>query len=247
MAGLYVDAHCHVDRFERPMDVVRAAEAAGVVIVAVTELPSAYQRLSLRLGARPRLRLALGCHPLRAVEINSVERALFNRLIDATDYVGEVGLDGSAAGKATLTAQRRVFSGVLNHPRIKHKILTVHSRGAEQETIERLTDANVTAILHWYTGAARHIPAALDAGLWFSVNLAMLRSRAGQATIAALPKERVITETDGPWTKTAGRPCTPADIPRLIVALARLWDEPLEITRARVFASMATLARLTRG
>jgi hypothetical protein len=39
------------------------------------------------------------------------------------------------------------------------------SRG---RTIERLSAASVTAVLHWYTGAVKHIPAALDAALWFS-------------------------------------------------------------------------------
>ncbi len=47
----------------------------------------------------------------------------------------------------------------------------------------------------------KHIEAAVAAGLWFSVNPAMLRSRNGQRIVAALPRERVVTETDGPHAK----------------------------------------------
>ena len=167
---------------------MRAAEEAGIVTVLVTELPSAFQRLSLMVGKRPRVRMALGCHPLRAEQMTGTEKALFLQLVNKTGSSGEIGLDGSQHGKATLPAQRRILDFVLGVPEVRRKVLTVHSRGAEKETIERLAGADVTAILHWYTGALKHIPAALDAGLWFSVNPAMLCSTKGQQTIAAIPE-----------------------------------------------------------
>ena len=246
MAAQFVDFHCHIDRYARPMDVVRAAEAAEVVTIIVTELPSSFQRLKLMLGKRSQVRLALGCHPLRAGQLSGTEKALFSRLVSQTEYIGEIGLDGSSHGRETLPAQRKVLDFVLSHPRTSTKLLTVHSRGAEQETIERLAAANVTAILHWYTGALKHIPAALDAGLWFSVNPAMLESQKGRQTIAALPKERVVTETDGPFATVRGVPCVPADVPALVSTLAAIWGENPDTTRDRIFASMATTGRPLR-
>jgi TatD DNase family protein len=131
-----------------------------VVTVAVTELPSGFQRLALQLGKRKFVRVALGLHPMRAASASPLELALFTRLLDRTDYVGEVGLDGSRDGRATLRGQLKVFEHLLSQPRIKTKVLTVHSRGAEAETIQRLGQAGVTAILHWYSGALKHIDAA---------------------------------------------------------------------------------------
>ncbi|HMJ35413.1 MAG TPA: Qat anti-phage system TatD family nuclease QatD [Baekduia sp.] len=240
----FVDSHCHLDRYDRPMDVIRAAEASGVVTVVVTELPSSFQRLSVMLGKRPRVRLALGCHPLRATQVTATERALFGRLIEQTDYVGEVGLDGSKHGRESLQVQRKVFDFVLNDPRTANKVLTVHSRGAEEETIERLAAAKTTAILHWYTGALKHIDAAADTGLWFSVNPAMVESQKGRKTIASLPRERVVTETDGPFATVRGVPCVPADVPPLVSALAAIWDEDVADTRDRIFRGMTTLTKL---
>jgi TatD DNase family protein len=185
-------------------------------------------------------------HPLRARLASALQLTLFTRLLDRTDYVGEVGLDGSREGRSTLREQRKLFEHLLGQPRIRTKILTVHSRGAEAETIERLADARVTAILHWYTGALNHIDAALDAGLYFSVNMAMLRSRNGVRVLAALPHDRVVTETDGPYTKIAGRASQPSDIPQTVLTLSRTWNEDPDQARARIYATMAALARRAR-
>jgi TatD DNase family protein len=237
-----VDTHCHVDRYRNPLDVLKQAEAANVVTVAVTEMPSDFQRLALQLGRRRLARVALGFHPLRAAAATPLEQALFTRLLDRADYVGEVGLDGSREGRDTLRVQVKLFEHLLSQPRIRTKVLTVHSRGAEAETVDRLAQAGVTAILHWYSGALKHIDKALDAGLWFSVNAAMLRSRSGQRIVAALPRDRVVTETDGPYAKLGGRPSEPRDIPAIVAGLARHWNEPPEQARNRIHSNMARIA-----
>lgn len=238
----YVDTHCHIDRFKEPMAVLRRAEEASVVTVTVTELPSQFQRLSLRLGKRRSVRVGLGMHPLQADRVTPMELALFTQLLDRTDYVGEVGLDRSQHGGSSFRAQVKTFEHLLQQPRLKSKVLTVHSRGAEAETIERLAVARVVAVLHWYTGALKHVDVALEAGLWFSVNPAMLRSRNGQRIVAALPREKVVTETDGPYAKLGGRSTEPKDIPALVSGLARVWKEEPEQARQRIFANMAAIA-----
>jgi TatD DNase family protein len=243
----YVDTHCHLDRYAKPLEVLKRAETTGTITVAVTELPSGFQRLALRLGARPLVRVALGLHPLRAGAASPMELALFTELLDQTDYVGEVGLDGSQAGQGSFRRQVKVFEHLLQQPRVQRKVLTVHSRGAEWETIERLAAADVTAIMHWYSGALKHIDTALAAGLWFSVNSAMLRSQNGRRIVAALPPERVITETDGPYAKLGGRPSEPGDVPLVVAGLARAWGEDPEEARQRIIDNMTAIAAATRS
>lgn len=243
----YVDTHCHLDQYSEPLAVLKRAEATGTITVAVTELPSGFQRLALRLGARPLVRVALGLHPLRAGRASPMELALFTELLDQTDYVGEVGLDGSPAGRGTFRKQVKVFEHLLQQPRVQRKVLTVHSRGAEQETIEHLAYADVTVILHWYSGPLKHIDTALAAGMWFSVNPAMLRSRNGQRIVAALPPQRVVTETDGPYAKLGGRPSEPGDVPFVVAGLARTWGEEPEEGRRRIFENMTAIAAAARS
>lgn len=238
---MYVDSHCHIDRYPHPADVLDSAARARVVTVAVTETPAEFQALSMKAGPRTMLRVALGLHPLRAARVSRHELLLFGRLLERTDYVGEVGLDFSPQGNPTRQRQVEVFERVLAEPGIDRKVLTVHSRRAEEVTVGLLADRGAHAIMHWYSGALKHVDRALDAGMWFSVNSAMLQSRNGQRILAALPRERVLTETDGPYTRQHGRPSDPSTIPALVEALAGFWGEEPEITRRWLFENMAAL------
>jgi TatD DNase family protein len=113
---------------------------------------------------------------------------------------------------------------VLSSPSIADRVLSVHSRGAEAETIAALTDAGVTAILHWYSGALKHAERALEAGLYFSVNAAMLRTHKGSRLIRALPRERVLTETDGPYVAHGARASALPTYRRSCGDLAGAWS-----------------------
>lgn len=155
---------------------------------------------------------------------------------------GEVELDGSQAGKGSLRAQIRVSEHLLEQPRLRTKVLSVHSRGAEKQTIDRLSQVDVSAILHWYSGPLREVDVALDAGLWFSVNPAMLRSKNGRQIISRVPPNRVLTETDGPFTKTSGRPSQPRDVPSVVSELAKQWSESEREAQEIVWANMADLS-----
>lgn len=242
----YVDSHCHIDQYKDPLAVLRRAAARGVVCIAVTERPSNFKRLVLRLGARPLVRVALGMHPMRAASATPMDLALFTQLLDQTDYVGEVGLDGSREGRPTLGKQVEVFQHLLEQPRIRDKVLTVHSRGAAEETIQHLAEARVTAILHWYSGALKHIDVALDAGLWFSINPAMLRSANGKKVLAALPHDRVVTETDGPYCRLGTRPAEPADTPSVVGGIAGAWGIDAKEAGELIYANMAAIAATAR-
>lgn len=110
--------------------------------------------------------------------------------------------------------------------------MTVHSRGAAAETIGRLADAGVRAILHWYTGSLRDAERAVQGDLYFSVNPAMLRSDRGAALVRLVPPDRILLESDGPYCSHAGRPSTPADLVHLVRELGRLWQvDPTDVAR----------------
>jgi TatD DNase family protein len=238
---VFVDAHVHIDRFRDPAGVLAAAEAAGVVCLAVTETPRDFEMLRLRAGRREKLRLALGAHPLRASSLSREHLRAFATLVADTDYVGEVGLDGSREGRPSLPQQRRVFEHVLEMSGIHDCVLSVHSRGAEAETIDQLANARVAAILHWYSGALKHAERAVEAGLYFSINAAMLRSQKGMRLLLALPRNRVLTETDGPYGKTAGRAAEPASVPALVADLSGAWSCDPEEARDQVWTNMARI------
>jgi TatD DNase family protein len=162
-------------------------------------------------------------------------------------YVGEVGLDFSRHGRDTKEAQEKVLERLLAQPAIRHKVITVHSRGAEGAVIERLEAAGVIATLHWYTGPDRLIAEALEAGLYFSINPAMLRTEKGKALIAKLPHDRVLTESDGPFAKAWGHPAGPTDMARLVSEVAQLWGVAPDEARGQIYNNLARLYAATVG
>jgi TatD DNase family protein len=240
---IYVDTHCHLDLFADPARTLDSAP--NTVVVAVTELPSRFRLLSMRFRNDPRVRVALGLHPLRAATAGPLEEGQLIRQLDSTEYIGEVGLDFSKHGRDMRDAQLRVFDRLLAQPAVRNKVVTVHSRGAEAAVIERLRAAGVRAILHWYTGPVRLVDTALDAGMYFSINPAMLRTDKGRQTIAALPPDRILTESDGPFAKTKGREAAPGDIRWLVTELAKRWrTDPARVGQV-IHGNLATLYRDT--
>src|SRR5436309_2757366 len=93
----FVDTHCHLDKFEDSAKTID--DAKSTLVVAVTELPSQYRLLSAQFRGEGRVALAVGLHPLRAATAGAFEEGLLIRELEGTDYVGEIGLDFSRAGR----------------------------------------------------------------------------------------------------------------------------------------------------
>jgi TatD DNase family protein len=232
-AGSFLDTHCHISAYTDPVAVIRAAEETGTSIVAVTEDPDEYRRLRTRLGRRSNVDVALGLHPLRAASFTPNHLARFFRLVPQTTWIGEVGLDYSKVGAATKRQQLRVFDVVLTEAQPGRHPLTVHSRGAEKDVIRLLADASLPAILHWYSGPIGIIDDALTAGLYFSFNVAMVRSSKFASLLGAIPADRILLETDGPYAKSGGRPTQPHELDEVVTTLAGNWGiSQQEATRA---------------
>ncbi|GAB4001183.1 hypothetical protein GCM10029992_35870 [Glycomyces albus] len=117
----------------------------------------------------------------------------------------------------------RVFDVVLTEAQPGRHPLTVHSRGAEKEVIQRLSDASLPGVLHWYSGPLGPIDDGLAAGLYFSFNAAMVQSKRFPSFIRAIPQDRVLLETDGPYAKPRGRTAYPHELNDVVKHLASAW------------------------
>ena len=96
------------------------------------------------------------------------------------------------------------------------KILTIHSVRAVTAVLDRLErclplNENV-AVLHWFTGSTSELWRAVELGCYFSVNAQMLIGERRCAIARQIPLDRLLTETDGPFTTYENRPTSPADI-----------------------------------
>jgi hypothetical protein len=107
-------------------------------------------------------------------------------------------------------------------------VLTIHSVRATKIVLDmieaHLPPARGRVVLHWFTGTASEIRRAVDLGCYFSVNAEMLANTKRSKVNRAFPLNRVVTETDGPFTRTGDRPSQPTDVHHAVEGLAALHD-----------------------
>ncbi len=229
-----IDTHCHVDAYPNPYDMVLAVERARILTIAVTNLPSAFERAYPHVQGFRSVRLAVGLHPLVAAA-HAVERQKFARCLEQTSYVGEVGLDFSVDGRSSRDVQIESFRFVLELVRERPKFVSIHSRRAESAVLDLLDEVGVRPVVfHWYSGPLGQLDRLLAQGHFCSINPAMTRSRSGKAIIERLPIDRVLTETDGPFVKVAGRPAQPRDVSLVEAFLSQLWERDCDDVQLQV-------------
>jgi TatD DNase family protein len=191
------------------------------------------------------VRAALGLHP-QLVADREGELPLFERHLAETRYVGEVGLDAGPRFYRSFAAQERVFDHILHACAEQgDKILTIHSIRAASKVlahIERsLVQGRARPVLHWFTGTASEARRAVDLGCYFSINAEMLRSLKHRAMVAALPLDRLLTETDGPFVEAGGRPARPRDVAHTVSELAALRTTTAEAMAQQILSNLAAL------
>jgi TatD DNase family protein len=241
-----IDFHCHLDLYPDPHTVAAGCKERGMYILSVTTTPSAWHGTRSLASGADRIRTALGLHPQLAHERKS-ELGLFDKLLPETRYVGEIGLDGAPEFRPHWAAQLAVFDHVLEAcARAGGRILSLHSRRASRAVLDRL-EAHEKAgvpVLHWFTGSAGELDRAISLGCWFSVGPAMLRSERGRALAARMPRERVLTESDGPFAQVDGASVLPWQVAEAVNTLAELWflssDEAEQLTHKNL-ESLAAL------
>jgi TatD DNase family protein len=240
-----VDFHCHLDLYPDLEVAIAKAEAARIYTLTVTTTPKAWPRnYQLTRGTRY-VRAALGLHPQLVAE-RAGELTLWERHLPETRYVGEVGLDAGPRFYKSLDAQEQVFRAVLERcAEAGGKILTVHSvRSAPMvlDMVERhLPRDRGVVVLHWFTGSKAEARRATDLGCYFSVNAEMTRSNRSRALVADLPMDRLLTETDGPFTQINGRPTEPIDARVATESIARVRNVTTDAIAKTVRTNLQTL------
>lgn len=243
---LVTDTHCHVDQFESPESIVGECARENIRVVAVTNLPSHFEIAVKHLSDAPHIHPALGMHPL-AVAKYAAEVERFVKLAPRADFIGEIGLDFSPAGRGSRAAQERAFAAILGALADRPRFLTIHSRGAERETLAAITAAGLRrAVFHWYSGPLGVAASILSAGHYFSINPTMLSSRSFPTFLEMLPKDRILVESDGPHALLRGRPAQPRDVGAVVQHLERMWQLPRATVEAQLDGNLQDIIACSR-
>ncbi len=221
---------------------MREAERNRVYTVAVTNAPFVFKHTAELVAGCRYVRVAAGLHPeLVAKYGDQIEK--LRPLLKETKYVGEIGLDYTTTDENLRLRQRKILERILGWcAEEKGKVLTLHSRRAAADVISMIGDSfQGKAILHWFTGNTKEVERAADFGIYFSVNPAMVMSDRGKSLISAMPIDRVLTESDGPFVKLFGRECKPENLGFVVKELAKIWNFSQQQAQHKIYENFISL------
>ncbi len=233
----FIDTHCHLD-FEVFSDtrdeILQRCRNAGVkklVVPGVTE--AGWDRLVSLCRRHDQLWPALGLHPCfiaehRVADLERLEQRLKQGEAVA---VGEIGLD-FWPGSILHDRQLEYFTAQLELARRYDLPILLHVRKAHDQVLKLLRRQRPKkgGIVHAFSGSLQQADQYLQLGFRIGVGGALTweRARRLRATLAALPIEALVLETDAPDMPLSGHqgePNRPDYLVEVFRGLAELRSE----------------------
>jgi TatD DNase family protein len=257
---MIVDSHCHLDYpglAEREAEIVRHADESGVrLMVTIATRPQAWAGAMALADRHPSVVCAVGVHPHHAGEDGLDDPAA---LLEAARHpkvvaIGETGLD-YFYDYAPRDRQAVSFRTHIRAARESGLPLVVHTRDADDDTMwileEEMGRGEFTGVIHCYSSSRRLAERAVAIGLYLGIGgiLTFKRSDELRATVADMPLDRLLLETDAPYLAPVpkrGKPNEPAFTTYVARTLAEVKDTTVagieEATTANFFRLFAKAA-----
>jgi len=250
-----IDSHCHLNYLglvERQPEVLAAARARGVTgFLNISTKQAEWPAIVATAEREADVWATVGVHPHEADAHPDLGCAA---LVEASHHpkviaIGECGLD-YFYDKSDRAAQRERFAAHIEAARATGLPLVVHTRNAEQDTADMLSQAvgkgGVAGVLHCFTSSADLARKALDIGFFISLSgIVTFKNAKDLQEIAKLvPADRLLVETDAPFLAPVphrGKTCEPAFVADTAAFVANLRGEPIEQLAASTSANFFSL------
>ena len=239
-----IDSHCHLgiddykEDIEGALNRARQANVSHILTVACSydQIPDLEKMLEY-----PDVYGAFGIHPEYAEKYQPQQKLeLFfqNRKIVA---LGEIGLDFHYMPE-TKDLQKKVFIQQLEQAINLKKPVIIHTREAEEETIQILKDISsqgerLEGVMHCFTGSQKLAEAALSLGFYISASGVITFKNASDLrdVFKCIPPDRLLIETDSPYLAPVplrGKRNEPSFLPKILETLARIKGvEPFDLSK----------------
>ncbi len=243
---MFIDSHAHIDGPEYELDreaVITRARDAGVIAILdvgtgdphggslerAVELAERYQDVYAAVGTHP--------HDARLFDDQAEERIRTIQQQSARMIAwGEIGLDYHY-DNSPRAVQREVFVRQLRAARECNLPVIIHTREADEDTIEILSsewkDNKLGGIMHCFGGSIELAEAAMKLGflISFSGNITFKKAQQIREVAAHVPLERLLIETDCPYLSPEpyrGRRNEPARVVEVAGCLAAIHGEAID-------------------
>ena len=244
---MFVDSHCHLNYkglVERQQDVLTQARDADVsAMLNISTRENEWDDVIGLAEQEADVWASVGIHPHEAdahIGVDTgklVAKAANSRVIG----IGETGLD-YYYDHSDRTQQRASFREHIAASRETGLPLIVHTREAEDDTLEILSDemgkGAYSGVIHCFTASAAFGRSALNLGFYISLSgiVTFKNAKDLQAVAVEIPEDRLLIETDSPFLAPVphrGKACEPgfvADTARFLADLRGVSVEKLAAT-----------------
>lgn len=207
---MLIDSHCHLgsEEFDTDLkDVMCRAQESGVFYV--LNAGGKFDELSKQLqicNQYPNVWTVSGVHPHDAKNYSSITASdvLKNTIHPQIVAIGECGLD-YFYDFSPRDVQIKVFKEMIAAAQESSLPLIVHTRAADDDVCELLTDAMhrkpLRGVIHCYSSAWQVAETALLLGFYISASgmITFKNAQALHPSFARVPLERLLVETDAPY------------------------------------------------
>lgn len=243
LSGL-ADTHCHLDFPQFDADrsaIIDSGLSSGIDFMITIGSTPAQSGSCLSLAeSREHIFATVGCHPHEAdsfthEDLRELEKLSTSKRVVA---VGEVGLD-YYRNLSSPRNQEDVFVSLMRLARRRCLPLVVHSRQAQEKTLELMASERVErAVIHCFSGDERFLAECLTRGylVSFTANITYSKAENLRSLVKLCPLERLMLETDAPYLPPEGMRGTrnvPANVRHVAEAVARIKGlTPQEVASA---------------
>lgn len=207
---MLVDSHCHLDFPKLAEDrdgVLSRADEAGVkVMQTISTKLSRFPEILRIAEAHDNVWCSVGVHPHSADQEGPAGP---EPLLEHVDHpkvigVGEAGLDYFHKN-STPANQAAGFRAHIEAARASGLPLIVHTRDADEDTLaimkDELANGRYEAVIHCYSSSPALGYEAVELGFYLGLGgiLTFKRSEELRETVANVPLDRLLLETDSPY------------------------------------------------
>ncbi|MBX7174936.1 MAG: TatD family hydrolase [Pyrinomonadaceae bacterium] len=211
-----IDSHCHIDGEQFDADrseVISRAQNAGVKAMLVVGTGDAaefdnFARVVRLADSHQNIFCSIGVHPHDAKTFGKVEEGKLVELAKSSPNVigwGEIGLD-YYYDHSPRDVQREVFIRQIRIARDLNLPIIIHSRDADDETVEILTEeCNYPdfrgGIMHCFGGTPAMAESLMKIGFMisFAGNVTFKKAENLRDAARIVPLEKLLIETDCPY------------------------------------------------
>ena len=204
-----IDSHCHLDHeplFSNLDNVIKRSKKIGISkILTICTTIDSFTKIKEIVKKDEIIYGTYGIHP-HETNNNKVDSNLIVKEVNDNKKiigVGETGLD-FYYNNSDKTDQIKSLEEHIKASLILNKPLIIHSRNAENETLEvfnQYKSNNIKILMHCFTGSKEFAKKLLDLNAYFSASgiITFKNSIELQETFKFIPLEKLLIETDSPF------------------------------------------------